>query len=549
MRRLLLAGFLVCTSAAAQTAAAPPPQRRPPQPREVQRTAEQQRAETLLRQAYSVLLPLGAAERASLLGRAINVASQVRSPLVKPWAEELFKIAQELPLEQRAAVEMPAVNAVVSSDDVDLALDLLERVEAPGSSHMTFGPGVMGGDSRSRVASGVFSRYFMQHRETGLDRLRTVAARMGQNGTYPYAAFGQIMPLAARQGPAAADALFAEQVQAFHASGGSFAEVGEFTRFLLATNHMVSGPLYREALLSAAAAAQRVPDTTVGMQATFSSATGSAQVSGLDALLLLELLPLLRSVDPAAAQQLLDARSDLAAVDKIRDPKSGSIGGFRSVTYSAAPAGSRTGAGSTTGMVSSMPPGMLARMQLIPVRTLAESSPDQAVRYAQRITDPGARVAADAEIAAGYAGHDDPRDAALYLQQATLGLEQIKDQRQRATALASLAQAAYATGDRNAAGRYMEQGFSASEELLRADYDAHPDREAGALDGAEEMAKLVRTGIRRDPENTLGRIEAVRYPNLKAYLYITAAEEMARQPVNRTPGVTGGIVGSGSRDH
>jgi hypothetical protein len=95
--------------------------------------------------------------------------------------------------------------------------------------------------------------------------------------------------------------------------------------------------------------------------------------------------------------------------------------------------------------------------------------------------------------------------------------------------VASLAQAAFETGDRPSAVVYSERGFRLGEDVVRADYDANPDKAMMSLKGVQELSQLVTTGMRVDPTGTVTRVQGIRYPLLRANLLLTAADAAAQR--------------------
>jgi hypothetical protein len=170
--------------------------------------------------------------------------------------------------------------------------------------------------------------------------------------------------------------------------------------------------------------------------------------------------------------------------------------------------------------------------QLAPVRAIAPNSAEGAKAFAQQITDPAARAAANAEIAAGLAGQN-AEEAASYLNQASQGLAGLDDPASQLMVVTSLAKAAFETGDRASAAVYSERGFRLGEDVVHADYDANPDKSVMSLKGVSDLTNLVNTGMRIDPAATVSRIQAIRYPLLRANLLLSAADAVSSRPNGR----------------
>ena len=500
-------------------------------------------AESLLRIVHDDAQQLSPADRAAVLSRAIQSAQRVEPGMVLSWTEELFNLASQIPEERRASVEVSPV-IVVAGRDIEAGMRLLERMDAPSKSMLD-----AGNDPRIGAAGGVFIQYWggsgrarFRGAETDdedeadqpadkkseqtkkLDRMRSIAARLGSTGVYPYAAFAAPLESLKRDEPAVQEALYAELLGAFRASPGRYADVTEFVRMLMNTRGIAPPALYREALTMAVAAIDRIPaDSLPTMTFSIRGQSTSGQLNNAASMQLMRLVPLIRDVDPAWAKQVLEQHQDVAQFEQSRSVR-----------------GAVVSAAVTTG--DSMPPGRTPQRQLAPVRAMATNSTDQAKMFANQISDPAARAAANAEIAAGLASQN-PQEAGAYLNQASEGLANIDDPASRLMVMTSLARAAFETGDRASAAAYSERGFRLGEDVVRADYDANPDKPMMSLKGVSDLNSLVNTSMRIDPAGTVTRIQAIRYPLLRANLMLTAVDAAGVRPNIRggTVRMVGGI--------
>jgi hypothetical protein len=301
---------------------------------------------------------------------------------------------------------------------------------------------------------------------------------------------------------------------------------------------------FREALTMAVAAIDRIPvDNLPNMTFTIRGQATGGQLNNAASIQLMRLIPLIKDIDPALAQQVLDQHKELAQFEQSR----ATPGAVVSATMSGGANANRN-----------------PQRQLAPVRALSQNSSSQGAKlFAQQITDPATRAAANAEIAASLAG-ENPQEAAMYLGQASQTLGNVDDPASQLMIVASLARAAFETGDRASAAQYSERGFRLGEDVVRADYDANPDKAMMSLKGVSELTNLVNTGMRIDPAGTVSRVQAIRYPLLRENLLLTAAESAdarrnlrvapvrtidssVRGEMNRSVTVTGGITGAVTR--
>ena len=479
-------------------------------------------AESLLRIVHDDAQQLSPADRASVLSRAIQSAQRVEPDVVLSWTEELFNLAPQIPEERRSAFELSPV-ITVASRDVEAGMRLLERMDPPSKSALD-----SGNDPRIAAAGSVFGQYWgrsgrarfrvdrnddeddadqpasKQSEQTKkLDRLRSVAARLGSTGVYPYSAFTGPLESLKRDDPAAQESLYAELLGAFRASPGRYADVTEFIRMLMNGRGSAPPALLREGLTMAVAAIDRIPtDSLPTMTFSIRGQNTNAQLNSAVSLQLMRLIPVIREVDPAWAQQVLEQHQDVAQFEQSR----GAPGTVISTVGNAGASSPRN-----------------AQRQLAPVRATAPNSTDTAKMFANSISDPAARAAANAEIAAGLAAQNSA-EAAAYMGQASEGLAKIDDPASQLMVVTSLARAAFETGDRASAAAYSERGFRLGEDVVRADYDANPDKPMMSLKGVSDLSNLVTTSMKIDPAGTVTRIQAIRYPLLRDNLLLTAAD-------------------------
>jgi len=484
-------------------------------------------ADSLLHLVDEDAQQLSATDRAAVLAQAVSLAQRVDSRLAVPWTEELFSLAPQISEDRRPTLEMQAVMAVANAD-IEAALRFIERMDAPSKTMLDGGS-----DPRVPAADIVFSMYYGRRRglrvrrdateedDAGqdvtpdarekadrvkkLDRMRTIAAQLGATGVYPYAAFSAVTT--AQQDPGVKEALFGELLSAFRTSPGRYADITEFTRMLMMERAGAPPAMYREALTMAVAAIDRIPpDSLPTMNFSFRGQASSGQLNNAASIQLMRLIPLIKDVDPALAEQVLAAHKDVA---QTQQPQPGSV-----VTTFA------SGAGTSR-------PNRSPAYQVGYATGVGQAAGGDAARsYLGQITDPAVRAAASASVAAGVA-QQNPQEAASFMSQASQGLSGLDDPASQLMVIAPLAQAAFETGDLRSAAAYSERGFRLGEDVVRADYDANPDKPMMSLKGVSYLSQLVTTGMRVDPTGTVSRVQGIRYPLLRANLLLTAANAAA----------------------
>ena len=496
-------------------------------------------ADSLLRLVHEDAQQLAPVDRAAVLSRAVMSAQRIEPDLVLPWTEEIFNLAPQIPEDRRASLEWNTVQAV-ALHDVDAAMRLLERMDPPSKSLLD-----AGSDPRVLAAGSVFGQFWGRRgprfrrdeveddeedapasaekaqRTKKLDRMREIAAHLGTTGVYPYGAFAAPLRALKIQDPAAQETLFADLLSAFRSSPGRYADVAEFVRMLMNARSEAPAGLLREALTMAVATIDRLPtDSGPAVTFTYRSQGTSGQLNNGASMQLMRIMPLIREVDPAWAQQVLEQHQDVAQFEQSR--------GVAGTIVSTMSTGGNAAAGRTP------------QRQVAPIRAMAPNATESAKALAQQIADPAARAAANAEIAAGLASQN-PQEAATYMNQATEGLAAIDDPVSQLMVVTSLARAAFETGDRASAAAYSERGFRLGEDVVRADYDANPDKPVMSLKGVGDLSNLVASGMHIDPAGTVSRVQAIRYPLLRANLLLTAADaqQNPRGGVRGSPRVTG----------
>jgi hypothetical protein len=169
-------------------------------------------AQQMARNAYALGVGLEPRQRVALMTRLLyTMRPEVMAAEKKLWAEELFGLAQRLPVGDAEAPD-DARNAAIATAaarvavyDSDRALQLLDSLPGAGGSRA---------DARTMAARLVFTSYLQHHGAAGAETLLEHGRRWGERGGFPYgasaAAAGKLLP-----NEAAADEYFRQVLGIF----------------------------------------------------------------------------------------------------------------------------------------------------------------------------------------------------------------------------------------------------------------------------------------------------------------------------------------------
>ncbi len=167
-------------------------------------------AQQMVRNAHALGHPLETMQRVALITRLLyTMRPEVMAVEKKEWAEELFGLAQQLPVGVGRPVEASAGPAVIAGEqeqsrelertrdtaiataaarlavyDADRALDLLDSLPSQGGRRE---------DARTMAARLVFVVYLQHHGAAGAQTLLAHGRRWGQLGGFPYGASAVIL--------------------------------------------------------------------------------------------------------------------------------------------------------------------------------------------------------------------------------------------------------------------------------------------------------------------------------------------------------------------
>jgi len=501
----------------------------------------------LLERSHSIIQDLPVELRASVLASMATSAARLDAKLGKQYATELFNLSQQITdPTAHAAAQVGAVRAMtVNNNDLPTAVELFHRMDGIDPEQLTAGqrdprlqaarflfPALMGEDfarrfgprryDSSEEGAGTGGGEKKQSEKKPGNSFATVieeAQRLQPVGMYPYFAVAQAasgLPVDKENNPL--ESSFADSEQIFRQSTRSSTANDEFRDMLRGYWTRVPKDLAQTALHDLANSIIAVGDQGSATLQTFGSngrQTLNLQ-SSADAALV-ELVPIMRQLDPQLLDKLKGDRPDFArAVDQVGNggvmvTGSGSSGRGNGNGQS----WNGGGAGPASGSAYNN------RATMAGIRNAAQQNPQQAMTMASNITDP-TQASMALSMVAGNLANDDPKAAADALQKAQDAAEKISDKSAQLRADISLANSADRIDNDLALRSALETGFNTGNELLRDEIDAQPDQEPSWT----QLATLTSIGMRRLPELTISLIEEVSVPSVEARLLLNAANSI-----------------------
>ncbi|MGB6386489.1 MAG: hypothetical protein WBE45_10310 [Terriglobales bacterium] len=426
----------------------------------------------------------------------------------------------------RLAIEKNALVAL-SSVKPARAMTLLRSMDLPVSDGVGFPE-----DVRSDGATIIFRNYWHARQPKGVPELRTEAIYLGQTGQYPYRAIRSIvadlvgtLSKESPQLPPAAQSLVFD-AYSFYQRGSKFQlEDDDFVDFLQILHPILPSSLLRQGL---ELAVQRLLDTDRPLDkqtylAHVQTEKGTATFHRRQEMLLFNLLPLVREIDPDWAAQIV--RRD-AAMGQAE----GNSGKEISSEGVIIPGGTAPPTEQSNGLQQ-------ARAQA--AGELARTNPEGALQLAQNIADPSIRALALSNIA-NAVGPSAPSQAMEIEKAIGDSVSTLKDGEDRLLALSALVRAAAAAGDTAAFHENLNKCFALGEELFEEDVDTHPSKATYTVSAYNILDEIVKSGASHEPAMVTSKVDQIRNIPLKAYLLqglATAlfAEEKTPAPPRKPP--------------
>jgi hypothetical protein len=473
-----------------------------------EKAANEQLAKDLLTRASGMSKQLSDSERAFLLAKLAQASTKTMKEQSKAWADEVFQVSDGLPNDaQRSQNELIAMMAV-SENDPDHGLELLARMEAPAPRS----DGRPAPDMRAPAATMLFQKVWQKRGAEGIDSLQAAARQLGESGNYPYMAMGPIIRQLNRKDAEKAQSLTNEALSFFSRRARSDQSAQQMAMFLGMNRDLIPVPMLKDILSQLVSDALDTKDKNSNTSVVISTGRGSATMSGASSLLLFQLLPMIRDIDPAWAKKLEAQNDSLRAAANLNESATNQAGPQRVGMFMGA-----SGSGPLP-MAN-----MMEEMKSHEVDELVKENPNQAMKVASEIHDPVIRAVTDAHLA-GEVNKSDPERAAQMLKSAREAMATAKEPADKLKILVGLAQAQAAMKDSEGFAITLDQAYALGEELFRKSLDKSPDLPLLARPGFDSMTRVTITGVRLDSSITLAHIDGVRMPILQALLLVAAAQ-------------------------
>jgi hypothetical protein len=475
-------------------------------------------SERLLQDAYGLSNELPAEDRVWLLAELTMPTAKWHPALTRPWAEEQFRLAQQLsPGDNRLATQKNAATAM-SWIDPERALQMLSQCDSPIPRDDSFE------DLRGLAARRIFRRYWKTSGMRGLGSLQRVADHIGETGEYPYSAMVPVIREVSRQNPAKGQSLISEAL-AFYQRGSRFQMTDEdFIAFVKNTRDLMFLGIPREAL--EAIVKNLTKDSgnndNQNWRVRIYTSSGVAEFKARNAGLLFQVLPVIREVDPDWARRLVEQNHDLAQADAAR----GKILNQEGVVIYKNPDSSASAAD-----LAAKEQWGLEMSRIEQIEKIATTDPDQALTLAMSIGDPGRQAMGMAYAAAGFGNK--PDQARQMLNQSQQALSSLKEYGEKLDILVAIAQSAAALHDLTLARDAVAKGLDLGEQTYEDSRKQHPDWPAYSWDGLDDLQKLVEIGTKVGAAHVVGRILTIRDSILRAYLLVSAARGLDEDKVGR----------------
>jgi hypothetical protein len=484
--------------------------------------------DSILLESYQLSRGLNPSDRAVLLNFLSLTAGTHHLRFTSSWAQENLLIARQLPMDwNRSAIEKNAVMAL-SYQSPARAMAMLRGLDLPIAEGDSFIE-----DLRSDGAVTIFQNYWRAHQIKGVPEIRAAASFLGQTGQYPYTAVQSIIvdlaaasPKERTQLPIPAQSLVSDAYTFFQRGSKFEIEDDEFVEFLKTLQPVLPTSLLRQGL---ELAVDRLLDTDrphpqLSFLAHIQTDKGTATFKLRQEMMLFELLPLIRQIDPDWAVQIIHRDPALAQAEGNSGKENTSEGVI-------SPGASEP--------ISEQNPGIQSS-RAAAAGKLAQTNPEGAVQLAQTITDSSLRAVALANISAVIASSS-PRQAkdiektindsvsgapALQLKDGENDAENTKDRENKLEGLSALVRAAGATGDIAVFRSALGKCFVLGENLFEKNADARPDQPTYAAPAYNILSDLIKSSTSLEPATMTSEVEQIRNINLKAYLLQSLAEAL-----------------------
>lgn len=470
--------------------------------------ANEKLAKQLFNRAYATGKDLSEADRAFLSARLAEAWAEKDKNKATTFADEAFSLSAGLKDMQLSEPRTTAMLALAKVNP-EHALELLGRMEAPPPRD----DGSPRRDPRQAAATMLFQNYFRSAGMDALPAIEAAARNLGESGAYPFMAMGMLIRGVEKKDHDRAQSLMNQALMYINKRQQSTMAVQELGMFLNANRSLIPKPVLREVLERLVNEALQNDDPTVS--ASIANEKGvTANFKGLRAFTLMQLMPMVRDIDPEWAKKLEQEHSDLQNAANLMPAGDGGQRTFMSVSMGGPNNNSNPNMGNM----------LMQEMKSREVDELiAANDTEGALKQADSITDPALRAASTAKLA-GSLNKSDPERAAEILKNAKAALGEAKTDADRLRILVGLTYAQQAMGDSNAFRDSLAKAYALCDELFRKSVNNNPQMPVFARPGFESLGQLLRLEMKDDRQAAIARIEELRSPLLQAHMYIEAAE-------------------------
>ncbi len=464
-----------------------------------------------MQRSYLLSKELPPEERVWLLTELIMPSSKWHPALMRPWTEEVFRLALQLsPGYDRVVTQKNAATAM-SWINIQRALQMLDQCEPPSPIDSDVE------DVRDVAARTIFKQYWQTAGMTGVANIQRTADHLGETGEYPYGAMVPVIQGVNAKDPAKSAALISEAVT-FYQRGTNFEMTNyEFIDFLKQVQPLMPLSTRRqplEALVKALTSDSSEKDDRQWRIRVYTD-KGVADFHTQNAQLLFDILPMVREVDPEWAQRLVEQHAELTQADaargKVLDQERVLV--YKNPDLASSPA--ELAAKEQWGLETS---------RLAQIQEIAAKDPNQALTLAMSIADPARQAMGMAYAAAGFGDH--PDQALQMLSQSQKSLAAMKKSGEKLDTYVAIAESAAALHDLAMARDAVEKGLDLGEQAYGESRKEHPERHGYDWDGQDAMQKLTEIGTRLDAVHVVGRVESIHDHTLQGYMLVSAARAL-----------------------
>lgn len=464
-------------------------------------------AADLIQRAQGLTADLNDTDRAYALARMAELSAKRNPEQSVTWAEEAYRLAANLPGVAQGSVQMSALMAV-SQNNLDRALEMLGAMESPRqTANGTFTP-----DIRAASAAMLFTRAYTKEGDKAVERLQTTARQMGENSFYPYMAVTQLINAIAKKDKERAQNITNDAVAFINRRKRSQMENQQVTMFLTSAQEFIPLPMMKEILETVVKEALDQAKQSDGSQvaATFQNSAGDkVQLNSMATLMVFQLMPLIRNVDPDWAKKLEEQSDELRRASALM--RSGDV----NIMIGASQGGPTGPNGNRRDFRD--------EVQSMQVDELASRDPKRAMEMANNIQDPVLHAAAMTRVTASSS---DAQAREKALRDAKELLARTSEPRDKLIILSGLAQAQATMKDEEGLATTLDQGLVIADDLFRRSIDRNPSAGAWMRPGVDVATSLIKGAVKTQGKLVTDKLDAVRQAPLKALLLLAAAEAL-----------------------